>query len=464
MSDDITAALRGFADAQRRDADASAPDVAVEAGGLSRRVTRRRTVRAGSMALTAVAAVGVVVVGTLLAGSRTPEPPALPAPTTTWTSTPAPTPTATPSATPTTPSEPTVWALRAADPMPPGMLESTGPGWNVVRYSAWGEQGEGLLVPATVYLLDPTGHPYVVPTATDPEGWYLQDWLPGGPFVVARSSTDGATHVLDLLTGESGPTLGDDLYSARFAGDGTTDVIYDTSGYEPRIIRVSSEGVPRAESAAFAKGAAGENWIMSPAGSSILVHDVSGPRVITSDGFSSVSLLAPYPDRPDACAAWMWVDEATVLLECVTGGRSAYVLGSPSTEFWLAEVATGSARLLLDMPEAARLGGVWRVGDRLVAGTFGTSEPEAAWWEVTEGGVVPLSAGGDPVVDVVDVRGSELIVVRQQSTVTGVSTTSMLMAVDPVRGSSRPVVEGELAGMITLSVAPSRLARAPHGG
>src|SRR4029079_4563763 len=128
------------------------------------------------------------------------------------------------------------------------------------------------------------------------------------------------------------------------------------------------------------RGAIGDNWIMSPAGSSILLHDVAGPRVITTDGFSSVSLLAPYPDRPDACLAWMWVDESSVLLQCAAGGQSEFVLGSTSTEFWLAEVSTVSARLLVGMPEPARLGGVWRVGDRLVAGTFGTSEAEAAWW------------------------------------------------------------------------------------
>ena len=106
------------------------------------------------MALTAVAVVGGVVVGTLLSGSRTPAPPALPAPTRHVDEH--------LDADPTHGPRLTTWALRDAEPMAPGMLDTTGDGWTMIAYIAVNKDGT-TLVPETNYLLSPEGQPFVVP-------------------------------------------------------------------------------------------------------------------------------------------------------------------------------------------------------------------------------------------------------------------------------------------------------------
>jgi hypothetical protein len=157
----------------------------------------------------------------------------------------------------------------------------------------------------------------------------------------------------------------------------------------------------------------------------------------------------------------MWVDDAEILVECAAGGGASFVVGQPS-ELWLARVGPGAPRLLAGMPDSRRLAGVWRVGDRLVAGTFGPTEAEAGWWEITAGGVVPLSTGGDPHLRVVDVRGAELVVVRQPYSEPGVPATTSLEAIDPVRGTSRVLADGDPGWFTTMAVSPARDAATPQ--
>ena len=76
------------------------------------------------------------------------------------------------------------------------------------------------------------------------------------------------------------------------------------------------------------------------------------------------------------------------------------------------------------MPEAARLGGVWRVGDRLIAGTFGPTT--AAWYEILDDEVRPLS-GGTRQLEIYDVRGSELFAVLRPD---GAAAVASLVAID----------------------------------
>lgn len=467
MTDDIAGALRGFAESQRVAASTSAPDPALESGGLARRVGRRRAVRMGSTVLSTAAVVGAAAAAVLLSGSGRPQPPALPA--ATLTSTPSPagptaseTPTASatvaPSATPT----PTAAELRDAAPMSPGMLEAADEGWRIVQYSARDEQEE-VLVPATLYLLDPDGQPYVVPTAANPAEWYLLDWLPGSALVVAESRTDGATRVMDLLTGESGPAIGYWLDDAQFAGDGSDDVVFSggtVAGIE--VVRAGADAEVRARTAMFGYQYGSANWLRSPDGTWIALNDVAGPRAVATDRFTTVVLPAPYPNRPDACRAWMWVDDSEVLMECAPAGGTAFDLGSGDNEFWLVPVDAGAPRQLVGMPIPERLGGVWRVGDRLVAGMFGPSEREASWWAVTTDGLVPLSAGGSPELSVFDVRGSELLATLRPYSVEGEPTTPSIVAIDPVRGTTRTLAEGEAAWFTGLAVVPGRFAGLPQ--
>jgi hypothetical protein len=447
MSDDISTALHGFADAQRRATDATAIDLSTESGSLARRVSRRRAVRAGSVALTAAAVVGGVVVGTLLSGSRTPAPPALTVPTPIATTTSTPTPTATP----------TTWALRDAEPLAPGMLEATGDGWVMLGYRAADKAGT-TLVPATTYLLSPDGQPFVVPAA-DLDGWYVMDWLPGSGLVLALG-TDGLAHVLDLVTGDVGPGLvaGN---NAQFADDGSSDVLATEWGpSEGRLSRVGADGGVRASTAPLGPPLGSAAWVQSPDRTQIVVNEAGGPRAVATDGFTTRTLSVPYPERLDACRARMWADDAQVLMECTTGGATAIGIGSGDTETWLAPVDGGDPRQVVGLPTQERVGGVWRVGDRLVAGSFGPSESAASWWEITDDGVEPLSTGGPPELEIQGVRGSEILATLRPLPTNGAPATASLVAIDPVQGTTRTVVAGDPAWYAELTVTPSRFAAA----
>lgn len=450
MSDDITAALRGFADEQRLAAAATPPDLALESGTLARRVRRRRAVRTGSAVLTTVAVVGAVTVGSLLSGGRTPVQPAIPAPT----------------STPTTSPTSGAAALRGAQPMTPGMLDAAGDDWSLIGYSAM-DDAQDVLGPQTAYLLSPDGQAFVVPA--DLDGWYLQDWLPHSSLVVAATA-EGAVHVLDLVTGEVGPDLGFAApirpaydVGVQFVGDGSSDVLVVEEGTSgARLSRVGADGEVRATTAPFFLLSHGSAvWLASPDRSRVVLNETTGPRAVTTDRLAPSALPAPYPDRPDACRAWMWVDDAEVLLECTPAGASTFSTSDASMEYWLVPVDGDDPRQLVGLPIPERLGGVWRVGDRLVAGSFGLTE-SASWWEVTDDGVVPLSAGGSPDLTVYAVRGSELLATLRPYAETAATASVQLVAIDPVGGTTRTVAEWEPAWYHGLTVAPSRFVGAPE--
>ncbi|WP_426593564.1 hypothetical protein ACPPVS_17785 [Cellulomonas sp. McL0617] len=462
MSEDFAAALRGFADHERAAAALSAPDPATEVGGLVRRVRRRRAVRTGSTALSAAAVVAAVAVAVQLSGARVP-PPALPvpsvtdAPTATPTPTPSPTTIAGPSPSATSMSTPEPATFRGAQPMAPGMLASAGADWHLVQYGTRA-QDESVIDPAAIYLISPDGRPFVVPTPTDPAGWYLLDWLPGSSMVLAENVDDGATRVLDLLSGESRPTLGR-WGTIGFAHDGSTDVLVDPGqpldGGTSRAVlrRLTADGAIRAETAPFEEQWSSAGWLVNPSSTRVVLNDVAGPTAVALDGLSPVALPSPYPARPAACRAWSWVDDDDVLMQCAHGGTDAFGLGVGS-ELWLVPVTSGSPRLLVGMPDAVSLGGVWRVGDRLIAGTFGPAEAQARWWEVDAEGVRPLAAGGDPNLFVYGVHGSEVLATLRPFSIDGPATSS-LVAIDPVAGTIRSLVTGSPGWFTSLGVTPA---------
>ncbi|MGY4644260.1 hypothetical protein [Cellulomonas sp. URHB0016] len=457
MSDDIRNALHRFADAELRVAEAARPDPGAEVGVLTRRVARRRTVRTGVTALGVVALVGAVAVGVQAWDGPTTPPPAHPAPTATST------PTATRSTSPTqappsptaTPAVPEVEpsTFRDAPPMAPGMLAAAGAGWHVVQYHPLTQQQEDIL-PTTLYLVSPEGRAYVVPTPEELSGSELLDWLPGTSLAVVRHQKDGLTHVLDLITGTAGPSLalwGDVV----FVGDGSDDVL--GSGRDA-VRRLGRDGSVVAELPITRTQYGTSAWVVSPDRTRLVVNEESGPRAVDTREFAASPLVLPYPDRPDACRAWMWVDDEQVLLQCAAGGTDPYNVGIPS-EFWVAPTGGGPAWQITGL-EPTRTGGVWHVGDRLVAGMFGHTEATASWFDVTDGHAEPLGAGGDPGLWVFDVHESRLLAMLRPYG-SGADTSS-IVSVDPVTGTVRPLVVGEPSYFTGFGAVPDRFAFAPQ--
>ncbi|MBO9556340.1 hypothetical protein [Cellulomonas sp.] len=462
MTDDLSVALRGFAESERRAAVESAPDPTGESTMLARRVTRRRTVRAGATALVAVVAVAGLAAG--VQAVRRPEP-AVPPPTPVTTSsvTPSPSPVEpTPTATPTsTPTNAAPASFDSAPPMPPGMLAESDEGWTLVRFESWATD-ESVLEHARVYLVDPDGRVFVVPSATDPASWYVLDWLPGTSSVLVESTTLSETWVLDLLSGEAGPVLERGAQTptyveeARFAHDGTDDLLLVRAS---DIVRAAPDGTVLATMPRPATHEGATALLVDGTGTRAAVNDVTGVRAVRTDDLSAAPLPLPDPRRPGACRAWSWVGD-DVLQECTTGAADDFQIGAPS-EFWLVPVDGGQPRAVPAMPEATRLGGVWLVGDRLVAGTFGPTESEAAWWDVGGATPTPLGAGGPQQIRVVAVQDGRLLTVEQPYSLHG-PVVSALVSVDPLTGTARRVVEGAPAKMTSFGAFPHVLPVGPQ--
>ncbi|WP_258723257.1 hypothetical protein [Cellulomonas sp. NS3] len=468
MTDDLAAALRGFAESERRLADATAPDPGRESDAIARRVGRRRAFRAASSSVAALTVLGGLAVGIHATRGPAPEPPARPLPVATATaspttspSTPAPTASSTPSASSATPMQ--TLALEEAEPMPPEMLETTDARWRLVTYIDPTYVGfEGVVAPAGYYLWSPEGRLYLVPAAPSLLGAVIRDWLPGSALVVEESMDSGETWVTDLLTGDRGPTLGDD---ALFARDGTSDV-FSFDGWAGRpegvnLRRSSIDGVPSSQIPAFVAQYGAEVLLPHPDRTRLLLNDSTGPRVLRTDGLASLAMPSPYPGRPAACRAWMWVGDTDVLHECAESGATDFVVGEPS-EFWLVPVGQGTPRRLSGMPEAGTLGGAWRVGDRTVAGTFGVNAPEAAWWDVSNGTATRLGRGTHDDLQVVDVRGGELIATERLIELSRDTRMAALVAADPLTGQSRRVLEGPPGSGPALQVFPQTHPLAPQ--
>ncbi|GEA88051.1 hypothetical protein [Cellulomonas cellasea] len=463
MNDDLAAALRGFADQERHVAAASAPDPTLESGALARRVTRRRAVRAGATAVASLAVVGGIAVG-VQAWDTAPQPPAVPVPApTTPTPTPAPTtptPTPSPSPTPTAPpAPPPTPTFRDAEPMAPGMLETSGAGWLLVRYQPFADASTASS-PAQVYLLSPDGRPYLVPTPLDLEDTYVLDWAPGSTRALVGRGT-GTAWVADLLTGERGPDLATPSVGRAMLHDSSGDVLDTQAAGGIVLRRVAPDGSVLAESPGFERHYGSAALLPSPDTAFVVLNDVAGPRALRTDRLTAIAMAAPYPDLPAACRAWMWVGPAKVLHECSVDGSGPFAVGAES-EFWLVPVGGDQPRRLADMPAATSLGGMWRVGDRLVAGTFGPRESQARWWDVTDGRATPLSAGGAPGLRVAGVRGGELVATERPRPVGDEPTVDALVAVDPVTGVVRRLVEGEPGRSSAFGVAPEIVASAPQ--
>ena len=276
---------------------------------------------------------------------------------------------------------------------------------------------------------------------------------PGGPFVVAQSAR----------TARRGCWTCSRVRPARPSGPGSptrsSPATVRRTSCSPRgpqhreLLRVSAQGTVRAETAAFGLPVRQHHALRSPEGSS----DRRERRHRSAGGHDRrVRECLPSRPVPGPPRCVPGVDVGRRRRACCWSARRAatqsFAIGCPS-EFWLAPVAAGPRGCSSACRTPTRLGGVWRVGDRLVAGTFGPTRGGGGWWEVTEGGVVPLSAAGDPEFEVVDVRGPSSSCSPAQLD-GGRAEHRVLVAVDPVRGSSRPLVEGEPAWMTAIGVVP----------
>jgi hypothetical protein len=338
------------------------------------------------------------------------------------------------------------------------MLEDAGAGWHVVQYHPMTEQEDDIL-PNAAYLVSPDGRAFVFPDVVIPAGSYVVDWLPRTSLALVDGVEPGV-HVVDLRPGAAGPKLAGDE-STAFVGDGSDDVL--TSSGPGIVRRLSKDGTVIAEvpDAEIQYGTAA--WVGSPSGTHLVVNEVTGPRAVEARGFTPSPLTLPYPDRPDACRAWMWVDDAQVLVECTLGGDGPFFVGAQS-ELWLAPAGPGPARRLTGLDPHA-VGGVWRVGDRLVAGTFGPAEATAAWFDVTDGDAVPMGSGGSQDLWVFDVHGSELVATSRPYDRDGTGPRpSEIVAVDPATGAVRQLVVGEPAYYDAMGVSPARYPGAPQTG
>lgn len=451
MNDDLAAVLNSFVDTEGDFATLTAPDPSSEAGALARRVSRRRAVRTGASALSAAALIVALVVGVHSLQGPAPGPPVLPASPVPARPSPSPTGSSTAAVLPKVTTHP---LLPVAEPMEPGMLEAADSNWRLFRFQSWAEM-DGAPSPAVVYLLSPDGRTYEVPTPSDPAAWYLLDWLPGTSMAIIQMAHDSPTRVIDLVSGTTVLDLdAGNVWDARFVHDGTHDVIYNAGGAQAGLRRVTTEGQVRATTAPFSAPHGTESWLLSPRGAAVLVNDAEGPHLIASADFAAMSMTSPYPARPEACRAWRWVTETEVLVECAKAGAHAFQLGEPS-EFWLTTVGSGEPRQLSGLPSATRLGGLWQVGSRLVAASFGPSEAESAWWDVVYGGTTLLSHGGTPDLTVVDVLGSELIGVSRTQQADGIRSVTSLVAIDPVRGTTRTLVDTAPSAASSFALAPS---------
>jgi hypothetical protein len=459
MTEDLTSALRGFTEQEERAVAAATADPGAVAHGLARRVGRRRAVRAGA-AVAAVAVIAAGVVGGVRVLDRPePAPPAVPAPSPSPDlPTTAPAPVDTPAADPVTAAPPVSVALADAQPMPDGALAASDATWVLVQHASQTEDG-AVVRPRAVFLVSPQGPVYAVPTAVDLTSWTVVDWLPGTSLALVTAERSADTRVVDLLTG-SGATVGATRgYDARFAGDGTTDVLLPVGDQEKVLRRVAADGTVLAEGTSrfWAEPGAG-HWLPDGRGDRLLVLDPTGARVVDAATLADRGPLAvPYPGSPGACVARSWAG-ADVLVVCSPQG-SGPLLVDPANELWLVPAGGGAARRVPPGPEATGVLGAWEVGDRVVVGVAeldGTS----SWWQLTGDGVVPLAAGAPgPLVAVEGVRGRELLAVLLSGPA-GAQATAVV-ALDPVTGASRTVLSAEAAALPTTSVLPNGVTAGP---
>ncbi|MCL3862489.1 hypothetical protein [Actinotalea sp. K2] len=211
MSRHLSEILTTFVEQESHDSATTAPEAAVEARVLARRIGRRRALRTGAVSLgSAAAVIGVVAGVQALTSQDEPHPPATesPSPSPAPTPSPSPTPSPNPTTTPTEAALPPVTAhplLPDAQAMPAGTFESTGEGWVLLQRSlvTLGE-GDGPIERAYFYLVDPAGTRYEVPFSTD-RSVRLVDWRPGTSTAVVQLGGPGdwssGVAVMDLAEG-----------------------------------------------------------------------------------------------------------------------------------------------------------------------------------------------------------------------------------------------------------------------
>jgi len=313
---------------------------------------RARTRR--GMAVVGAAAV-LAVVASACSGPQSAEP-ALPVPAArTGTASPTSTATEAPTVPPVTAHE----GLPVAQPMPPGLLASTTDAWTMFSInsrSIGGDQrpttGIWAGLPTVLYLLDPAGALYEVPSAQsvwDP----TVDWLPGSSLAIRISAGDShpTVQVVDLLTSHVLSTIDRDvpdagIVSAFFLRDGTQDILVtteksvsdDPAKAEYSLTRRSPSGDILATGGPFVGGVGG----VSADRRSILVGG-SPQHVVSLDGFTDVrTLQLPYPNQTDACWSPQWMDDVRVLVECSSTGKGV----GADRGLWIVPTNGGSPSLL----------------------------------------------------------------------------------------------------------------------
>lgn len=354
----------------------AADQAGASAGPAPRRALARRVrlARAGRLGLTcaAVVAACALVAGGALAVTRVDRAPAASAAEVPVDPPPAvveePTAPATPRALGPVSQAP---GLPPAEPLLEGMLEAAGQGWALVQVEA-SEVEDAVFV----YLMDPAGTLYEVPTPLGAQTWsgglWIEDWLQGTSLVTASEPRSGDSVVVDLLTGQRFLTIPSRIegFSAAsravaFVGDGTTDVIASWTAYDGdddrvgHTVRLGLDGVERdVVEHPFARGGYTEPLI-SDDRERLVLSDAAGPRIVgTADFDDAATVPLPYAPEDAECAATRWLGDDALLLSCVLND------GVYTNEAWIAPVSGGEPVRLAEGYGVT----AWAAGDGIALG------------------------------------------------------------------------------------------------
>jgi hypothetical protein len=403
MEQNLSDVMHGFMDAERRAAEAAAPDTTAETHALARRIGRRRAVRGAGVGIASVLVLGAVAVG--VHALERPEPPLpanpSPSPSVIVTPTAEPTPTGTPEAPEVAPTA----YLTDAVPMPAGTFARTDETWLILEYVGLDESSTEI-VPRQTYLLAPDGTVYVVPLPDDLADGRVLDWYPGSGLVVLGSNLD--RYVVDLATGRRATVPADP--TVQFLPGGGGDLLeYGYEGSDLTFRRLDQQGQPVRTLASITDADLGQVFV-GPGGDALLVEDpLDGPLALSLVDGTAIDLDLPYPDRPLACRPWTWADARTAVVECAPGGTEDVFYAQAVSEFWTLPLDGGAPTLIVGFTDPLTAGAVWRIDGQTVVGDYGHWAADSSWFRSAADGLVPLSTGSASWVETIGTRGEEFL-------------------------------------------------------
>lgn len=352
---------------------AAAPAGALSRPALSRRIRRAR-LRRLSLVAGAAAAACAATLGVALAISQVDRAPS----TVTAPAAPAVRPPAVVEE-PTTPPTPRVLGpvsdvpgLPVAEPLLEGMIEGAGAGWSLVELEV-----EDVDDTTFLYLKDPDGTLYEIPTSLGERTWWrsgwIVEWLPGTRLVLVTWGRQAEAAVVDVLTGERLLTIPYGLEgrpsavpAVAFVGDGSTDVLVwwvwpnetgsATAGI--RMVRLGLDGSERGTRNWEFTGPDGwfDDAAISPDGTRVALDAPGAVSVLSAGDLGDVASAAhPVAADSGSCHVQRWLGDDSILLTCYDAG--------PGGDLWVVDVGSGETTFL---GHGLEVGTAWAVGDGLV--------------------------------------------------------------------------------------------------